>query len=1140
MGLDFIYSLSAWKELIKELEAGQTGIRISGLTEAAKPYFLACLSVRIERPIIFIQPQKRPLEPLAEQLQFYFSLLKPPKTLQVLPPLSEDPYSGIPPSLETVSTRLRFLNRLRHQPPDFLLTNLPGLLKPVPSLAELGHLFLDLEIDQPIEKEFLLNRLREFGYTEVEVIASAGEMASRGGIVDVFSPWARYPFRLELAAEKIVSLREFDVATQRSRQKLTSITIPGLKELPVSPNFLEVSEERLRRRWPNFSLNKQRIALSWSEPEADSLSPYLALLFQEKFQPLLELMSDALLIFDDPAQVEAEWNDWRQELDKDFAELKAKNWPALPPDEIFPTAPLERKKLEALVIQEFESEREERTISFSFQATPRFHNRIPFFLDYLKRLQEESEQCFLFLSQPGLRSRLAALLSEKGIAPRESENLEDWPRPGEVILWVGNLAHGFSYPRAKFHLFGERDILTEEKVLVSQPARQPLRLPFQDFKAGDYVVHNDYGIGLFWGLARLEVEGINREFMEIHYRDGDKLYVPVEDLRLVQRYTPVGPNLPTLDKLGTIAWEKTKERTKKAVERLARDLLELYARRKATSGYSFSGGGEWEEEFEKTFPYEETEDQRRSIEEVKQDMEAPTPMDRLLCGDVGYGKTEVALRAAFKAVMDGKQVAVLCPTTVLASQHLKTFRQRLALFPVRVEALTRLQTKAEQARILADLKRGFVDIVIGTHRLLSKDVEFHDLGLLVVDEEQRFGVRQKEKIKELKTSVDVLTMTATPIPRTLNMSLCGLRDISLIETPPRDRLAVHTVVSTFSPKLIASAISQEISRGGQVYYVHNQIEDIDQVAAMISRLVPEAKPVVIHGQMSSWQLERRMMDFIDQKYNVLVSTTIIENGIDIPLVNTLIVDRADRFGLSQLYQLRGRVGRSSRQAFAYFLVPPFHELTPPARERLKALKEFSELGSGFRLAARDLEIRGAGNLLGPQQHGLMEAVGFDYFMQLLDQTIRQLKGEVIEETKCEINLRVDLRIPEDYLPQMNLRLNFYKRLSSVESWEEIDALRQEMEDRFGPLPPTVHNLIAYGGIKYLAEKLRLKSLDRDGQRLLLNWPAPSSQGFERLLAILKRKKGSLTPQGVAAIPLGTDRAESFLAATLAILKELYG
>ncbi len=1140
MGLDFIYSLSAWKELIKTLEAGQTGIRISGLTEDAKPYFLASLSARIERPIIFIQPQKRPLEPMAEQLQFYFSLFKPPKTLNVLPPLSESPYSGIPPSLETVSTRLRFLNRLRQQPPDFLLTNLPGLLKPVPTLAELDHLFLDLEIDQPIEKEFLLNRLREFGYTEVELIASPGEMASRGGIVDIFSPWARYPFRLELGAEKIVSLREFDVATQRSRQKLVSITIPGLKELPASQNFSKVWEERLKKRWPDFSFNRQKITRSWSEPEADSLSPYLALLFREKFQPILELMSDALLIFDDLAQVEEEWDDWRRELDKDLAELQARNWPAPPPDEIFSTAPLERKKFEALVIQEFESGREERTISFSFQATPRFQNRIPFFLDYIKRLQEEGEQCFLFLSQPGLRARLASLLSEKGLESRESDNIQDWPRQGEVILWVGNLAHGFSYPSSKFHLFGERDILTEEKVLVSQPARQPLRLPFQDFKAGDYVVHNDYGIGLFWGLARLEVEGINREFMEIHYRDGDKLYVPVEDLRLVQRYTPVGPNLPSLDKLGTISWEKTKEKTRKAVERLARDLLELYARRKAASGYSFSVGGEWEEEFEKTFPYEETEDQRRSIEEVKKDMETSTPMDRLLCGDVGYGKTEVAMRAAFKAVMDGKQVAVLCPTTVLASQHLKTFRQRLALFPVRVEALTRLQTRAEQARILADLKRGFVDIVIGTHRLLSKDVEFHDLGLLVVDEEQRFGVRQKEKIKELKTSVDVLTMTATPIPRTLNMSLCGLRDISLIETPPRDRLAVHTVVSTFNPKLIASAISQEISRGGQVYYVHNQIEDIDQVAAMIGRLVPEAKPVVIHGQMSSWQLERRMLDFIDRKYNVLVSTTIIENGIDIPLVNTLIVDRADRFGLSQLYQLRGRVGRSSRQAFAYFLVPPFHELTPPARERLKALKEFSELGSGFRLAARDLEIRGAGNLLGPQQHGLMEAVGFDYFMQLLDRTIRQLKGEVIEETKCEINLRVDLRIPEDYLPQMNLRLNFYKRLSSLESLEEMDALRQEMEDRFGPLPRTVHSLIAYGGIKYLAEKLRLKSLDRVGQRLLLNWPTPSSQGFERLLALLKRKKGSLTPPGVAAIPLGTDSPEVFLAETLALLKELYG
>lgn len=1137
MGLDFIFFLPPWQELEKKIKAGENRLRLCGIGGASLPFFLASLLSRIERPIIFIEPQRKSLVALAEEVRSYLSWLKLNKKAELLPSLGEDPYADFPPSLETISCRLRLLNFLRSRPPDLLITNLPGLLKPIPSLLELNELFLELEVDQEADRDLLIQKLREFGYKEVDVVASAGEFAWRGGIIDVFSPWDSSPLRIELGAEKIVSLREFDLATQRSIKKISSITIPGLREWPATKEFLDSWEKRARQIWPDWAFEGKYHPLLSSENSISSF--FLSTIVKEKFQSVLDLIPGALIIFNDVSQTEADWAEWTQELNKEYeSAMKEKKRLVLPPEEMFLTEKLDLIKKEALVIQDFETEEERHPITFSFQAIPHFQNQITFFFDYLKKLQEEREQCFLCFSQPGLRERMAALLMEKNVPVKISDDLEDWPKEGEVILWSASIGHGFSYPAARFYLFGEKDILTEERVLVSRPGRRPIVSHFQDLRTGDYVVHNDYGIGLFVGLVRLEIEGINREFIEINYRDGDKLYVPVEDLKLVQRYTPVGPNLPPLDKLGTQSWEKTKEKTRKAVEKLARDLLELYARRKATNGYSFSPGGLWEEEFDKTFPYEETEDQLKSIQEVKEDMESPSPMDRLLCGDVGFGKTEVAMRAAFKAVMDGKQVAVLCPTTVLASQHLKTFRQRMALFPVRIEALTRLQSKGEQARILNDLKKGLVDIVIGTHRLLSKDVVFRDLGLLIIDEEQRFGVRQKEKIKKLKASIDVLTMTATPIPRTLNMSLCGLMDISLIETPPKDRLAIHTVVSTFNPKLVASAIRQELARGGQVYYVHNQIEDIDQVAEMICRLVPEAKPIVIHGQMSSLQLERRMMDFINQKYNVLVSTTIIENGIDIPLVNTLIVDRADRFGLSQLYQLRGRVGRSSRQAYAYFLVPPFHELTPQARERLKALKEFSELGSGFRLAARDLEIRGAGNLLGPQQHGLMEAVGFDYFMQLLDQAIRQLKGEKIEESKCEINLRVDVRIPEDYIPQMNLRLNFYKRLSSLQSLQEMDLVRQEMEDRFGPIPPTVRNLIIYGGIKYLAEKLKLKSLDKVGNRLLLNWPFPSEEQFRKLLLVLKKRKGSLSPQGIAAIPLRENRSEDQVEETLHILREL--
>ena len=571
---------------------------------------------------------------------------------------------------------------------------------------------------------------------------------------------------------------------------------------------------------------------------------------------------------------------------------------------------------------------------------------------------------------------------------------------------------------------------------------------------------------------------------------------------------------------------------------MAKELVELYARRKAVKGHAFASGGEWDEEFGKTFEYEETDDQLRSIREIREDMEDEISMDRLLCGDVGYGKTEVAMRAAFLAVMDGKQVAVLCPTTVLASQHLKTFRDRMVLFPVRVEALTRLQTPREQKAVVEDCRRGFVDVLIGTHRLLSKDVGFKDLGLLIVDEEQRFGVGHKERIKQLKATIDVLTLTATPIPRTLNMSLSGLRDISLIETPPRDRLAVHTVVTPFNAKLIAAAVRQELGRDGQVYVIHNRIEDIDKVTELIEKLVPQARVVTIHGRMTGSALEKRMLDFVARKHDVLVSTTIIENGIDIPLVNTLIVDRADLYGLAQLYQLRGRVGRSARQAYAYFLVPPYLELTPLARERLKALKEFSELGSGFRLAARDLEIRGAGNLLGHRQHGTMEAIGFEYYMQLLDQAVRGLKGEAVEEENPEINLKADIRVPEDYLPQVNLRLNLYKRLASVEDLGEIDRIREEIRDRFGPPPDPIENLLRYGALKFLAKKLRVRSVDRTERRVVFKFRPETAVDWSRVTPLLKRYSGSLSPEGVMSLAfLGTTERD-LLDETVGVLMEL--
>ena len=1127
MSLDFLEKTDVFRRFVDDLRLQKEGLMVAGPVEPAVPYFLTCLSRQIDKRIIFIQPRSRALSLLEDRCRFYFSQFSLASGLEILPELADSPYEGVSPSLEAVSSRMRFYYSLSRHSPALVLTHLFGLLKPFPGPGDLRDFFLGLEAGQKFDRDRLLQILRDFGYAKEELIASAGEYAWRGGVVDVFSPWGRLPHRLEFSADEIVSIREFDPSTQRSAGRVSRIVVPSQREFPGSAGFLEA--------WKKSAPVKLG-------PDAE-LPPdfaFLALLDKERFVPFTHYLNEAVFIIADPEEVEKEWTETREALKRQHGELQRGNRFSLPPDDIYPPGLWKELRKRAVLLGELVPPDGQNTHHFPFQSVPRFDNKIPFFIQYMKRLQRMRERCAIFLSNPAVRHRVESLLSQNKVKAREEISPFASPRAGEVLLLVGGLDRGWSYPPERITFFSERDVFTEEKVLVSRPARKAFVSHFQDLRENDHIVHTDYGIGIFRGLVRLEVDAQNREFIELSYQDGDRLYVPVEDLNLVQKYSQTGAALPPLDKLGTGTWQKTKERTKKAIEKMARELLDLYARRKALQGFRFSPSGAWESEFEKTFEYVETEDQLRTIKEVLRDMESDSPMDRLVCGDVGYGKTEVAMRAAFKAAMDGKQVAVLCPTTVLASQHLKTFRSRMLLFPLRVEGLSRLQSPGLRKKTVADIKKGLVDIVIGTHRLLSADVEFHDLGLLIVDEEQRFGVSHKEKIKKMKANIDVLTLTATPIPRTLNLSISGLRDISLIETPPKDRLAIHTVVAPFQAELIASSVRQELSRQGQVYFIHNKIEDIDEVAGMVTQLVPQARVVHIHGRMPAAAVEKRMIDFIGGRSNVLISTTIIENGIDIPLVNTLIVDRADTFGLSQLYQLRGRVGRSSRQAHAYFLVPPFAELSPQARERLKALKEFSELGSGFRLAAKDLEIRGAGNLLGSEQHGYMEAVGFDYFMELLDQTIKELKGEKEEELKSEINLRVDIRIPEEYLPQINLRLNLYKRVSSVESVAEIDKIRDEVRDRFGPLPESVESLLRYGAVKHLAQKVKIKAIDRIGSRLILRFHPASLADLSGLTRVLKRKRGSLTPQGVLTLPLGPEAGPAVLDETVSVLNELYG
>ena len=781
------------------------------------------------------------------------------------------------------------------------------------------------------------------------------------------------------------------------------------------------------------------------------------------------------------------------------------------------------------------------------QSPRRYHGRIA---DMAHDLESETRMTLFVMPSLGLAERVTEMLAEYGAAAELLPSLSTKERgasalAGNRIVTVGKLANGFALPAAELSVLTESDVFGDveraasQRVVPKKARKKRTAAAFLsdlgDLKVGDYVVHVDHGIGQFQGLDQIVTaggptgnvaaglergRGDTREFMLLTYAEGARLYVPVERLDLVQRYSASEGRHPQLDKLGGLGWQKAKARARRAMRDMAEELLKLYAERKLVQGHAYGADTPWQHEFEDAFEYQLTPDQEAAIEDVKEGMQSAQPMDRLIVGDVGYGKTEVAMRAAFKAVMEGKQVAVLAPTTVLVLQHYKSFQQRFSPFPARIDMLSRFRSARELRDSVKAIEAGTVDVVIGTHRLLSKDIRFKDLGLLVVDEEQRFGVAHKERIKQMRKKVDVIAMSATPIPRTLNMSLAGLRDMSVIETPPRDRLAIQTHVVQFSDSVVRSAIELELQRSGQVFFVHNRVETIYTIAELIGRLVPQARIGVGHGQMAEKDLEEVILKFIRHDLDVLVCTTIIENGIDIPLANTIIINRADKYGLAQLYQLRGRVGRSNRRAYSYLLIPAEDTLTDIARRRLAAIREFSDLGAGFRIAALDLELRGAGNLLGSQQSGQIDAIGFDLYTQMLERTVRELKGEPVEdEVSTAINLGIDIRIPEDYIYDMSQRLRTYKRISSAESEEESADVHAEIADRYGPIPETIENLFEYSRLRREASKLGIISIDREGDRLAVKFTEQARIDPDKLIAMVSEGSASFAPSGVLKIRL---------------------
>jgi transcription-repair coupling factor (superfamily II helicase) len=1063
------------------------GRPLGGLTPAAKAYFAAAACARSR--VLLIAPTDGDVEQLTSDARFFLAALEglsdadAARVVLPLPSPEVDPYRGLAPHFDVASTRAATLFAMASGTARLVVASASALLPRLSPPRRLEATGLVLRPGLDVSPQDLGDRFVEAGYTRQDPTDEPGEFSVRGGVVDFFPAGARQPIRLEFVGDTIESLRTYDPETQRSTGAVDQAHIVPLQELL-----------------------------------ADSESPDRSATIVD----FIESMRPAVIV-SEPDDVEAAFVKRREQLDAGYEEAQLRQQRAPEPSALAIDWPLLAPMLGPATILQSLAIDDEQTRHIACQPGQEFSGRVADWVAELRQARGRAETVVFVANSPGRAERVIEMLGDYDVPASPIDRGED-SHQSAVLVAVGHLSKGFRLPDAALQLWAETDVFDEDRRMVERrrSATKTFLSDFRDLKVGDLVVHVDHGIGVFVGLKRIDVGLEAQEFMELRYAGEDKLFVPVERLDLVQKYT--GASRPALDRLGGTSWEKAKTRVKKAMRDMAEELLKLYASRKAVPGHAFSPDSHWQEEFEDAFEWELTPDQQTAIADIKRDMEAPTPMDRLLCGDVGYGKTEVAMRAAFKAVMDGKQVAFLAPTTVLAFQHLKTLRNRFAAFPVNIDMISRFRSKAEQTQILADLAAGKVEIIVGTHRLLSKDVQFRDLGLLVVDEEQRFGVAHKEKIKQLRKRVDVLTMTATPIPRTLNMSLAGIRDMSIIETPPKDRLSIQTNVVKFDQAVITRAVRNELERGGQIYFVHNRVESIYSMADLLRRLVPEAKIGVGHGQMGEHELERVMVDFVAHKFDILLATTIIENGLDIPNANTMVINRADRYGLSQLYQLRGRVGRSDRRAYAYLLIPPEQALSAVAKKRLAAIREFSDLGSGFRVAALDLEIRGAGNLLGGEQSGHIEAVGFDMYMKLLEQTIKELKGEEIEDDiRATVNLRVDLRIDESYIPDMNQRLTVYRRMAGARTESELERSLAEVKDRYGAPPPSIANLADYALIRLLADRVGVESIDREAQVVVLKFRPEAKLDPQWLLRVLHgRADLQLSPPATLKLDLAAQ------------------
>jgi len=1160
---------SAFERVQRHLSLGTGRRRVSGLTTTARSLYLPLLARAARQPVIVVVADNKAAEALEPTLRAGCELTGAidPERVVRFPAHDVLPFENLSPHPDVQEQRAAALWKLATGAVSVLIAPAEAAALKLFDRDYYASLALTLRRGEEVDIEVLTAHLASVGYTQMDLVEMPGQFTRRGGILDIYSPESDRPIRIEFFGDEIETIRKFDPETQRSQSGLDETQISPLTETPVTERLLAAVNARLSR---------QRVEAEDDELAAEAAAAGGVSVFPgwEFFScvagadsHLLKLLPKCALFVDEPAMVRNQIDRWWNKVEQRHERSGIGS--LIRPEDIY----LRPEILQAMLsshpgldldqlgaVDVLDEDNTLGEIALNSRPTLRFHGSIPALTDQLRNLMASTQRIVLAVPTQGDVERMATVMREYQIPYRlgsrpshpTSETMFDEASylAGDLrvpVIVRTQIASGVSFPEANLVVFGANDLSDDADIHARpEPKRSKTAAfvsDFRDLTIGDYVVHVEHGIAQYQGLKEIVQDGLAVEFMILEFAEQAKLYVPLTRLDLIQKYrsTDSGP-APVLNRLGSQQWVKTKARVRKAMQDMAAELLKLYAERHTAPGTAFSPDNEFQREFEDSFDYNETDDQLTAISAIKQDMEATTPMDRLLCGDVGYGKTEVAMRAAFKAVQDGKQVAVLTPTTVLCFQHFETFKRRFSQFPINIEMISRFRSPKEQKAILELVEAGKVDILIGTHRVLSKDIKFQDLGLLIVDEEQRFGVRHKERLKQMRKEIDVLAMSATPIPRTLHMSLVGLRDMSIIETAPKDRMAIQTVVAKFDEKLVRSAVELELERGGQVYFVHNRVESIFEIAARIQELVPAARVAVGHGQMTENELERVMLAFMRHEYDVLVATTIIENGLDIPLANTILINRADRHGLSELYQLRGRVGRSNRRAYAYLLIPSEKELSQVARRRLAALKEFSDLGAGFKIAALDLELRGAGNMLGGEQSGHIEAVGFELYTSMLEAAVKEMKGEGAEERPAtQLNLGIALRIDESYVTEENQRLRLYKKIAGTTAEKEIADLRAEMEDRYGPLPDSTVYLLEAAALRLECERMGISQIDRRRSELQIRFTETAKVDPQQLLALVARnaKRGAqFTPQGVLKYPLSTARPDEVLLEIRELLSSL--